>query len=301
MHLAGWIGQAAPQRLAAAESVRESTDMTPALLAGVAIIPVVYGIARVKRHARRKHLMNAPLPEGWENIISQNIALYRLLPNELQRQLHGHLQIIIAEKYWEGCGGLELTEEMKVIIAAEAAVLLLGLQKPTYFPKVDSILVYPTTYTTKRKRRDGYIETESNDALLGESWEHGVVVLAWDSVENQARDLGAGDNVVLHEFAHQLDQEGGGSTGTPILGKGSSYAAWGRVMSKEFEELRGKIMHHKNDVLRAYGATNPAEFFAVATEVFFDRPSKLKQRHPALYEQLKEYYKLDPENWKGDS
>lgn len=271
--------------------------MTPVLFAGVVIIPIVYGIAKAKRHARRKRLMNAPLPEGWENIISTNIALYRLLPDELKRELHSHLQIILAEKNWEGCGGLELTEEMKIIIAAEAAMLLLGLKKPTYFPKVDSILVYPTTYTTRRKQRDGYIETESNDALLGESWERGTLVLAWDSVENQARDLNAGDNVVLHEFAHQLDQEGGGSTGTPILNGRSSYAAWGRVMSKEFEELRNKVMHHMNDVLRAYGATNPAEFFAVATEVFFDRPHRLKEKHPELYEKLKEYYKLDPTEW----
>jgi len=272
--------------------------MTPAIIAGAAIVPIVYGIARAKRGARRKHLMSAPLPQGWADIISKNIALYSLLPSELQKELHGHTQIIMAEKHWEGCGGLELTEDMKVVISAEAAILLLGQEKPSYFPKVDSILVYPTTYTITRKQREGYIETESNDALLGESWERGTLVLAWDSVKNQARDLNAGDNVVLHEFAHQLDQESGGSTGTPILGSRSSYAAWGRVMSKEFEALRSKVMHHMNDVLRAYGATNPAEFFAVATEVFFDRPNQLKAKHPELYEQLKEYYKLDPSEWK---
>lgn len=271
--------------------------MTPAIIAAAAIIPIAYGISRAKRVANRKRLMNSPLPDKWKDIISRNIALYRLLPGELQRELHGHMQIIMAEKHWEACGGLELTEEMKVIIAAEAGILLLGLDKPTYFPKVDSILIYPTTYTITRKQREGYIETESNDALLGESWERGTLVLAWDSVKNQARDLSAGDNVVLHEFAHQLDQESGGSTGTPILGSRSSYAAWGRVMSKEFQALRNKVMHHMNDVLRAYGATNPAEFFAVATEVFFDRPHKLKEKHPELYEQLKEYYKLDPESW----
>lgn len=274
--------------------------MTPALFAGVAIIPLVYGITTARRHARRNRLMKTPLPAAWEDIISKNIALYRLLPDKLKRELHGHLQIIIAEKNWEGCGGLELTEDMKVIIAAEAAILLLGLEKPTYFPKVDSILVYPTTYTTTRKQRNGYIETESRDALLGESWERGTVVLAWDSVKNQARDLGAGDNVVLHEFAHQLDQEDGGSTGTPVLKSRSSYAAWGRVMSKEFEELRNKVMHHKNDVLRAYGATNAAEFFAVATEVFFDRPQEFKQRHAELYELLKSYYNLDPLSWRNN-
>jgi Mlc titration factor MtfA (ptsG expression regulator) len=189
---------------------------------------------------------------------------------------------------------------MQVIIAAEASILLLGLKKPTYFPKVDSILVYPTTYTTKRKQRDGFIETESSDALLGESWERGTLVLAWDSVANQARDLNAGDNVVLHEFAHQLDQEGGGSTGTPILKNRSSYATWGRVMSREFEGLRNKIMQHKSDVLRAYGATNPAEFFAVATEVFFDRPREFKEKHAELYELFKNYYNLDPLSWRTE-
>lgn len=271
--------------------------MSVFLLPAAAIIALGIAGTWVYRKTRRKRLIATPLPDAWLCIIEKNIALYRHLPDELKKELHGYLQVILAEKHFEGCGGLELTEEMRVIIAAEAAILLLGLEKPTYFPKVDSILVYPTTYTTKRKRRDGYIETESRDALLGESWERGVVVLAWDSVENQARDLNAGDNVVLHEFAHQLDQETGGSTGTPILKSRSSYAAWGRVMSEEFRELRDKVMHHKSDVLRAYGATNPAEFFAVATEAFFDNPLDMKRAHPKLYELLKDYYKLDPAQW----
>ena len=161
---------------------------------------------------------------------------------------------------------------------------------------VDSILVYPHTYVANRPSELGYNVTKET-ALLGESSTSGTVVLAWDHVKQRTIDLSSGHNVVLHEFAHQLDQEDGRGDGVPVLDKWSSYATWGRILGKEYDLLCDEVKHHKKDVMDAYGATNPAEFFAVATETFFDKAKAMKSKHPALYEELKEYYKLDPVKW----
>lgn len=218
------------------------------------------------------------------------------MPDEHKARLHGYMQVLAEEKYFEGCGGLELTEEMKVTISAQAAVLLLGRSRPTYFPKAESILIYPSAYVVREMSRDGFIESERHSVRLGESWQHGLVVLAWDQVQQHAAG-GTGHNVVLHEFAHQLDQESGSSNGTPILKRSASYEEWGRVMSKEYEKLMDKALHHVDDVMDFYGATNPAEFFAVATETFFEQPQEMREKHAELYEELKEYYNLDPITW----
>ncbi|MEC4684995.1 MAG: M90 family metallopeptidase [Nitrospirota bacterium] len=135
-------------------------------------------------------------------------------------------------------------------------------------------------------------------ARLGESWNSGELVLAWDHVKQESVDIRDGHNVVLHEFSHQLDQEDGRADGGPILDRGSSYVAWARILGREYGELVEKVKKHYKDVIDSYGATNPAEFFAVITEAFFKKPAKLKQKHPALYEELKLYYKMDPPSIK---
>lgn len=269
------------------------------LITAMIVIPATMLIRFICRTCNRKKLMSTPIPQEWIQIIKENIALYNYLPRQLKEELHGHTQIILKEKHFEGCGGLELTEEMKIIIAAQAAILLLN-KKPTYFPKVDSILVYPTAYVAKNLKREGFIETKERSVRLGESWIRGVVVLAWDHVRQKTLDLEGGHNVVLHEFAHQLDQESGGSTGTPRLETNSSYGAWGRIMSEEYEKLKNKTLHHISDVMDSYGTKNPAEFFAVATETFFEKAKEMKDKHPKLYEELKDYYKLDPASWTVD-
>jgi len=271
-----------------------------ALFIGIALIiliPLYLAVHTVHRYLRRRKLMSTTMPSSLIEIIKRNVAIYRYLPDKLKRELHGHTQIIIAEKFFRGCGGLELTDEIKVTIAAQAAILLLNKENPTYFPKVDSILVYPSTYVAHQTTREGYIETEEESARLGESWSRGVVVIAWDHATQKTLDLVGGHNVVLHEFAHQLDQENIPGGGTPILEHRSSYASWARVMSKEYERLRWKTMHSIRDVMDAYGATNPAEFFAVATETFFEKGRALKNNHPELYDELKSYYKMDPAEW----
>jgi len=252
---------------------------------------------RVLRNRRIKQLAIMPFPDEWEKILERNVSLYRYLPDALRDQFHNDIKIFITEKHFEGLGGLEMTDEIKVTIAAEASMLLLN-RKNSDYPKLTSILVYPNTYVTNQSTPIGggiYIEGQS--VRLGESWQHGSVVLAWDNVKQGAVNAQDGHNVVLHEFAHQLDQEDGLADGAPILEKQSSYTTWARILSKEYEQLRSYAEHHKKSVMDKYGATNPAEFFAVATETFFEKPVQLKKKAPDLYAELKSFYNVDQIEW----
>jgi Mlc titration factor MtfA (ptsG expression regulator) len=248
------------------------------------------------RYYRRKQLRIKPFPPKWEEILNRSVVLYRHLPEPLKKELQGHIQVFLDEKIFEGCGGLKITDEIKVTIAGQACILLLN-RKPTYYPKLYTILVYPSAYEAKKVTVKGMEHTEEMTVRAGESWTRGEVVLAWDNVRQEAIDLAFGHNVVLHEFAHQLDQEDGNANGAPILEKGTSYRTWAMVLSKEYEKLKRKTLSGRKDIMDDYGATNPAEFFAVATETFFERPKQMKLTHPELYNELESYYGLDPLKW----
>jgi len=268
----------------------------PGILSALTVLPVALAASRINRRLRRRRLMERPVPEQGLSVIRRNVSIYRVIPERYRPELHGHINNLLAEKHFEGCGGLALTEEMRFTIAAQACILLLG-RKSTYFPKCDSIVVYPAAYVADKKHRVGYMEVHEDSVRLGESWTQGVVVLAWEDVLREALRPEEGRNVVLHEFAHQLDQEDGVGDGTPILASKAAYNDWVRVMSVEYKKLRDKAFHHEHDVLDEYGTTDEAEFFAVATEAFFNRGSALKYKHPELYEQLRLYYTLDPASW----
>ena len=253
-----------------------------------------YWLSRyVWRHKRRLRLLSLPFPDEWQDILEKSLPIYRFLPDSLRQQLHGHINVFLHEKLFEGCGGLQLTDEIRVIIAAQACLLLLN--RPTkYYPRLLSIVVYPGDYVVKEVERDGLVENEVNS---GESWQYGTIVLSWEAVRRQASDLKQRSNVVLHEFAHQLDQEDGLSDGLPILEQSSHYSTWARVLSKEYEQLGKDASKGRKTVLDHYGAVNPAEFFAVITEAFFEMPRQLQTNHPELYEELKYFYKVDPAEW----
>jgi hypothetical protein len=239
---------------------------------------------------RRAAVRAQPVPPAWEEFLHDNVPYFRTLGPEARAELLDHVKVLLDEKRFEGCGGLELTDEIKVTIAAQAAVLLLG-RETDYYPDLEVILVYPSTYVDRRPRMvEGGIVVEDGEMRLGESSDRGVVVLAWDSVLKGAADVRDGHNVVFHEFAHQLDQEDGEADGAPVLDKRASYAAWARVLGAEYKEL----LHSPDPVIDDYGMKSPAEFFAVVTEAFFERPRALRARHPALYEQMSAFYKQDP-------
>jgi MtfA peptidase len=259
------------------------------------VIGTIYAIWKLRREVPRRKLRALPIKPEWIEVLEKNVKIYRRLPALLREELHGHIQVFLHEKNFEGCGGLELTEEIKVTIAAQACLLLLN-RKTNYYPKLTSILIYPSTYIVKNERDETGVVI-SEQIHLGESWQTGMVVLAWDEVLGGAINPDDGQNVVFHEFAHQLDQEDGEADGTPILEKRSQYLAWARVLSNEYNILQNKSVNRLKSVIHRYGATDPSEFFAVATETFFEKSEKMKLKHPALYDELKNYYKVDPITW----
>lgn len=254
-----------------------------------------YPLYTFLRRMRRKKLRAMPMNPEWEQFLEKNLPIYQALPDHLKTELHGHIRVFVHEKNFEGCGGLEITDEIRVTIAAQACLLQLN-RKPAYYPKLSSVLVYPSAFVAKNIRNgQGFVADA--EVHLGESWQTGAVILSWDDTMRGAVNPKDGHNVVLHEFAHQLDQEDGTGDGTPILPQYSRYTPWARVMGKEFDVLRNKASRRTKSLMDYYGATNPAEFFAVATETFFEKSKNLKRRHPELYEQLKNFYQLDPAGW----
>src|SRR5256712_12608670 len=238
-------------------------------------------------------LPTGPIPDAWPGIVERNVSLARGLSSEERERLLRLVQIFLAVKHFEGSGGLTLTEEMKVTIAAEACLLLLHLEGPCY-PTLRTVLVYPHGFVPKSAGSRGTGQVVPPPVrLMGVSWGDGVVVISWDDAVRGARNPDDGENVVLHEFAHQLDAEDGVTDGAPILPP-SALRTWGGVLSEEYERLRRDAAHDRGSALDDYGATNQAEFFAVATETFFEKPVQLEREHPALYAQLQQFYRQDP-------
>ena len=257
---------------------------------------IAWILLRHLRSARRRAIYAAPFPDDWIHVLNKNVPLYRALPRELQVELHQRTNVFLGQKRFEGCGGLIITDEIRVTIAAQACVLLLN-RDTNYFPGFKTILVYPDTYVAAGVRKDGLVETLEDDVRLGESWHRGPVVLSWGDVMREASQDRDGHNVVLHEFAHKLDEENDISDGLPVLGNDSQYKSWAEVLSREYSLLQERAEQGENVVLDEYGATSPAEFFAVATETFFEKPIELKETHPLLYGELRKFYKVDPFQW----
>lgn len=248
-----------------------------------------------RKRLRRERLRARPVPPQWKEIITRNLPIFSRLPANDQEELLGHVQVFLAEKRFEGCGGLELTEEIRVTIAAQACLLLLH-RETDYYPELTSILVYPSSYVVEEERYLGNnIWAEGPDGRLGHTGRRmGSLVLAWDEVKQGAAHPTDGRNLVLHEFAHQLDFEDRNTDGAPALASRAEYLAWGRVMRREFDALREAEERGTRSVLDPYGATDPAEFFAVATEAFFERPRALRARNRELYDQLATFFRQDP-------
>ncbi len=227
----------------------------------------------------------------------RNVAHYCLLDGAEQAHLRTLVQVFIAEKNWEGAGGLELTDEIRVTISAQACLLLLGLPH-NYYRNVDSIVVYPSTVVPPPSRH-GFFETalspvEPEHPIIGQAFHQGPVIIIWDAALHGGRHPELGHNVVYHEFAHKLDMLTGAADGTPPLRDRAEYRDWVQTCSREYLRLRQDVGKGRKSFLDAYGATNEAEFFAVATEQFFDRPRLMLEQAPDLYRVLKEYYRQDP-------
>jgi Mlc titration factor MtfA (ptsG expression regulator) len=246
---------------------------------------------------RRKKIMAGPFPSHWEKTLQENVCFYRLLDNREREDLRGLIQIFVYEKNWEGCGGLDLTDEMRVTIAAMACLLILRIPH-NYYENVETILVYPSDLALP-ERKIGFFETvvepiEPSFPITGQAFEQGPLILVWDAVEESIRHAGSGYNVVFHEFAHKLDMQDGAADGTPPLRGASAYSDWSKTLSREYSRLLTDVQKGRQTFLDEYGATDEAEFFAVATEHFFDQPREMVRHAPELYRVLKKYYCQDP-------
>ncbi len=268
-----------------------------ALIVSIVIVLAVVAALLAPRW-RLQRVLRRGLPAHLVDILRRNIPVYERMQASLQDQLRQRVLQFLHQKKFVGCEGLEVDDDMRVTIAGQACLLLLNRPSRVY-PGLDTVLVYPSAFLVPRKEIDeAGVVTETRQDLLGESWGDGRVVLAWDHVRRGADDWTDGQNVVLHEFAHQLDSESGSTNGAPYLGSVARYRQWAEVLSRDFADLRNDAIYRQHSVLDHYGATSPAEFFAVATETFFEQPYQLAERHPALFAEFGKYYRVDPREWQ---
>lgn len=246
------------------------------------------------RQRRREKLRAEPLPGTAVRILEGRVPYYGMLPPPDRARLHGHMQVFLAEKNFEGCGGLEMRDEIRVIVAAHACILELN-RDTRYYPRLYSVLVYPYDFIVHGPvHDDGVLDVEGEEVRVGEAWSHGAVIFSWDGMVKGVMHDQDGYNVLFHEFAHQIDMENGEPDGYPPIRDAALRRDWAEVMPREFERLQVDVDRGRRTVLDEYGAEDPAEFFAVATETFFEASARLEQRHPELYGVLRRFYRQDP-------
>ena len=251
-------------------------------------------IGRWLRERRRKRILKTAFPVEWGEWLVERVPHFESLIPADQSKLKSMVQVFVAEKEWEGCQGLEITEEIKVTIAGQACLMLLGIDH-NYYYNVRNVLVFPRHYIPKHQTMDGSgVVHESRQAVLGQASSDGPVVLSWVSSREGGLNAHDGRNVVIHEFAHKLDFMDGFANGVPILRSRKNYGRWFKIMRHEYDVLVARSERRKATLLDDYGATNPGEFFAVSVECFFEKPVALRRKHEALYRILAEYFGQDP-------
>jgi len=270
--------------------------MTPALIVLTAAVVLISAIAAWAgfASARRRKLLSAPFPQAWIDTLQSEVALYRLLPQDLKPRLHNLIRLFLLDKRFEGCHGLRVTDKMRLVIAAQACLLVLN-RRSAPFPAVTTILIYPGAFVTREDGEDDLGWVEGEEARDGESWGDGAVILSWNETIREARSLKSGSNVVLHEFAHQLDEENGDTDGVPCFDDSAQEQAWRQIMEKELARL---CRARRRGVIHEDAAESPAEFLATATESFFTRPRRLRQESQPLYGALARLYGVAPAEWR---
>ncbi len=274
--------------------------MLPLALLGLATLAALWLVLGVPwwRRRRRRRLLAQPVPAEWARWLEARWPLYRRLPPAVRERVHGLVQVFLAEKTFHGCRGLTVTDEVRVLIAAQACLLVAGRDRDCY-PALTSLLVYPDEFVVPVEDiDDAGVHATGQETRSGESWGTGRVIVSWRDVRSGALGETGGYNVVFHEFAHQLDLEAGGVDGAPLHLDAGRARNWAAVFGREFEALRTAADRGEDTLIDPYGASSPGEFFAVATEVFFELPAELQAEHPQLYAELADWYGLDPAAWR---
>lgn len=249
------------------------------------------------RRRRRRQLLAQPFPTWWDALLARNVGHDARLSAPERSKLRDIARVLIAEKAWEGCGGLHITDEIKVTIAAQAALLLLGFDDHDYYARVSSVVVYPSDFRTPRPE-DNWEDDELSDTISeGQAVYRGPVILSWDHVLSESRDPAAGYNVVVHEFAHQLDFLTGELNGTPPLGNAEAEAKWGTGMTAALALHRQELNRGHETFLSEQAGDNETEFFADCAEAFFCNPHGLSEEYPTVFDLLAGYFRQDPRQW----
>lgn len=279
---------------------------------GVIVFAILVWVVPVAwQRLRRLYLRSRPLSKQQESILRNRLALYSRLPRDRQQELQQNTSLFLRDKEFVGCDGLDVTEEMRVVIAAHACLLLLERENNCY-PELRTILIYPDAYVAQETHHHGHVQSTHLSARAGEAHYRGPVVLSWDDIQQGLMHPEQGHNVAIHEFAHKLDEEDGYVDGRPPFERSEDGKNWAPVMREAFAELRQRLhaLHTSAEttepeesqppstqgvsVLDTYGAQSPAEFFAVATEAYFIIPTAMEAAHPRLYREMQKFYRTDP-------
>jgi len=272
------------------------------LLAACVVAGAIWLSLRARRRRESDHARwtREGLAMRQRMIIERALPWYRRIPSTLRGRLDGCVRILIEEIPFEACGGLEeVTEEMRLVIATQASLLVVG-RDVGEFNKVRVVLVYPSSFSSPVEEMMGEVPLVDEDERVGESWEEGAVIISWDAVLRGGFNHSDGLNVVAHEFAHQLDQVDGSTDGAPLLARASDYGSWSHVMKASYGRLREEVEKGGKSVLDEYGTESPAEFFPVATEAYFEKPHALFREDPGLFRELEKFYRIDPRIWRDD-
>lgn len=259
------------------------------------IVSVVLAL-KYKRQRINDKLKFSSFNPDWVLLLQKNMQLYNKLPEQLKLKLHGLINVFLNEKTFSGYNGLQINDEIRVTIAAQACLLMLNRDEDLY-PSLYNVYVYPGAFKSKQTTFDGVVQSVEETVRIGESWTRGQVILSWQHSKQGAINDGDGQNVVYHEFAHQLDHEDGAIDGTPVLDSAKNYETWAKVFSQEYSRLRNKIAAHKKTWIDGYGGVSEGEFFAVVTEMFFEKPKMFEKHHAELYNELVKFYHLNPLEW----
>lgn len=261
----------------------------------LALIGIALAYRALRKWQWQQEVLASRLTDDEWRIILRDVPLIRKLPLDLKEPFEGKVALFLNQVDLVGCDGLEVTDDMALSIAAQAALLVVNTD--AWYKHLTTVLIYPGAFKTKQMRHDGYVITESEEVRGGESWTRGPVVLSWQDSHKGAQNDADGYNLVLHEFAHQLDDLSGKTDGAPPMAEGQSFAEWAEVIVEAFDRHVTNTKAGRRTVIDPYGAKNHQEFFAVTVEVFFEKPGALKRSEPGVYEQLATLLNIDPVNW----
>lgn len=244
---------------------------------------------------RERQLYRKSLPPHWQALLGDRLPFYRQLSAQQRQKLEAKIQLFLQQKQFIPCNDFVLTDEVQLLIAAQACYLALNLGSNPY-PRLDTILIYPDAFQVKQiTSMDGYVVEEEETLRAGESWgKAGQLILAWGTIAWDLERWQDGHNVIFHEFAHQLDMGDGAMNGVPKLARSDDYQKWQSIFTAEYQQLLSQLKNNLPTVIDPYGATDPCEFFAVVTETFFEKGEQLRRHHKQLYEVLQKYYQLFP-------